>query len=80
MLNKIAIGSHIILFLLLSLFYSILNSYSQNPNIKTSKLTINQAIEFASKNNPVLKNAQLSIEAAKSTKLGIVNFPTQILL
>ena len=76
MLNKIAIGSHIILFLLLSLFFSILNLYSQNPNIKTSKLTINQAIEFASKNNPVLKNAQLSIEAANSTKLGIVNFPS----
>ncbi len=76
MLNKITASLHIILFLLLSFFYSILNSYSQNPNFETSKLTINQAVEFASKNNPVLKNAQLSIEAAKSTKLGIVNFPS----
>ncbi len=76
MLNKITISLHIILFLLPSLFCSVLNSYSQNPNIKTSKLTIYQAVEFASKNNPVLKNAQLSIEAAKSTKLGIINFPS----
>ncbi|OFX88088.1 MAG: multidrug transporter AcrB [Bacteroidetes bacterium GWF2_33_16] len=52
--------------------------YAQEGNSETQNITIDQAVEMALTNNPVLKNAGLSIQSAKKGKQAILNFaPTE---
>ena len=54
------------------------NLSAQELSSETQKLTMQQAIDNAIKNNPVTQNAQLSIKATKTGKQGIVRFePTE---
>lgn len=52
---------------------------AQETSSETQKLTMQQAIDNAIKNNPMTQNAQLSIKGAKMGKQGMFNFgPTEI--
>ncbi|MGE0089993.1 MAG: CusA/CzcA family heavy metal efflux RND transporter [Bacteroidales bacterium] len=54
------------------------NLSAQELSSETQKLTMQQAIDNAIKNNPATQNAQLSIKGAKMGKQGILNFtPTE---
>jgi len=73
---KIHNGATTVIVLLLILASN--NSIAQNNSTEVQKITIEQAVEYARKNNPALKNASLSIDAAKKQKQGILNFdPTE---
>jgi cobalt-zinc-cadmium resistance protein CzcA len=65
------------IFLLMILSYP-LSSFSQEIESETQKISIEQAVEYAKTNNPVLRNAELSILSAQKQKQGILNFePTE---
>ncbi len=67
----------ITLFIIFTLFGSI-SVRAQEPTDSIQKISIQQAVDFAQKNNPALKNASLNIESAKKQKQGILNFdPTE---
>lgn len=48
--------------------------FAQENESEMQKLSIEQAVELAQKNNPGIKNAVLSIQSAKKQKQGILNF------
>ncbi|MCK5028023.1 MAG: CusA/CzcA family heavy metal efflux RND transporter, partial [Bacteroidales bacterium] len=59
-------------------FFLVGSTYSFAQEQETQKLTLEQAIDYAIKNNPVTQNAALNIESAKKQKQGILNFePTE---
>jgi cobalt-zinc-cadmium resistance protein CzcA len=67
----------ITLFIIFTLFGSI-SVRAQEPTDSIQKISIQQAVDYAQKNNPALKNASLNIESAKKQKQGILNFdPTE---
>lgn len=49
-------------------------AFSQQKTYDPEKLTVEQAVEYALGNNPLVQNAELSIEAAKKQKSGAWNF------
>ncbi|MBU8892945.1 MAG: CusA/CzcA family heavy metal efflux RND transporter [Bacteroidales bacterium] len=64
--------------ILLIAFSGSLAVFAQNPASEPQKITLEQAVGFTQKNNPVLQNAKLDIESAKKQKQGILNFePTE---
>ena len=51
---------------------------AQNSENKLQKITIEQAVDYAIKKNPILQNARFNIVSAKKQKQGILNFePTE---
>jgi len=69
-------GKVISILLILTFFLGNNNIYSQEN--ETQKLSIDQVVENVKNNNPVLKNAQLSILSAQKQKQGALDFgPTE---
>jgi cobalt-zinc-cadmium resistance protein CzcA len=57
-----------------------LSSFSQGIESQTQEISLEQAVEYAKTNNPILRNAELSILSAQKQKQGILNFePTEFL-
>ncbi|HSH50437.1 MAG TPA: efflux RND transporter permease subunit, partial [Bacteroidales bacterium] len=55
-----------------------INSFAQDDNQAVQKINIQQAVELALENNPMIKNAQLSVTSAQKQKQGVFNFqPTE---
>jgi cobalt-zinc-cadmium resistance protein CzcA len=53
-------------------------AFAQNPTTELQNITIEQAVDFAKKKNPILQNSALSIESSKKQKQGVLNFdPTE---
>lgn len=60
------------------LFFIAGSTYSFAQEQETQKLSLDQAIDYAIKNNPAIQNAALNIESSKKQKQGILNFdPTE---
>jgi cobalt-zinc-cadmium resistance protein CzcA len=63
---------------LLIVFSGSFTVFAQYPENEPQKITIEQAVDYAQKNNPVLQNAKLNIESAEKLKQGVLNFePTE---
>jgi cobalt-zinc-cadmium resistance protein CzcA len=74
--QKLKSPSKALSILFIFLFAGSINTFAQED--KTQKLTLEQAIDYTIKNNPVIQNATLNIESAKKQKQGILNFdPTE---
>jgi cobalt-zinc-cadmium resistance protein CzcA len=74
--SKLKVPKKTISIILLFLFAGLANVVAQEQ--ETQKLTIEQAVEYALKNNPVIQNAALNIESANKQKQGVLNFePTE---
>ncbi len=76
-LKKIKIPKKTISILLIFLLAGSVHLYAQDED-QTQGLSLEQAVNLAVSNNPVLKNASLDIEAAKKQKQGVLDFaPTE---
>ncbi len=76
--GKIRAPKKIISILILFAFSGSIAGFAQEGEDDLQKITIQQAVDNAKKNNPTLKNATLNIESAKKQKQGILNFdPTE---
>ncbi|MFC2104047.1 CusA/CzcA family heavy metal efflux RND transporter [Bacteroidota bacterium] len=76
--KKVKVPKKVISVLLIVAFTGPLNIAAQEQEQEIQKLTLEQAVNYAQNNNPVLQNAELNIQAAQKQKQGVLNFePTE---
>ncbi|MFC2151431.1 CusA/CzcA family heavy metal efflux RND transporter [Bacteroidota bacterium] len=76
--KKVKAPKKIISILLIFFLIGSIKAEAQDQEKEIQKLSMEQAVSYAHKNNPVLQNAELNIQAAQKQKQGILNFePTE---
>lgn len=76
--SKMKLPKKVASIILLITFAGSTTLFAQEEETEVQKISIEQAVDLAQKNNPLLKNAELNIQSAKKQKQGILNFdPTE---